>query len=368
MKNWPGILVPLALCVGPAWGAEPSYDTFGAWSVVCDNGLACDARGFADDGGEAPELTFHRDAGPEAQATVTIYAPLSFDRKAVGVDGHGLELFATEWVSGGEGSSLTAHQPAAVSAFVDRIRHAAFLDIGRNVVPLKGVVAALSRMDARQGRTNGQTALIRRGMRPASVVPARPWLPYIPVYHRHIVFDPGEQDRLMAVAWKGQAHFIRSGACDPPTDNMRKFLKNGVYGLDQGTALVMIGCQMGPYQGNSVLFVVSRGRPGVPEPVRLPMPRLHRGDTGVYGPVLTCPDFDTATSTLTTVAAGRARNDCGMGAQWRWDGTHFVLTGMTLQEACGGSAPLGNWPTVYRSTSSGGKGQGDAASVPYPGP
>ncbi|AHI24801.1 hypothetical protein BGC31_02565 [Komagataeibacter xylinus] len=150
---------------------------------------------------------------------------------------------------------------------------------------------------------------------------------------------------------------------------MRKFLKNGVYGLDQDTALVMIGCQMGPYQGNSILFVVSRGRADVPEPVRLPMPRLHHGDTGEYGPVLTYPDFDTATGTLTTVAVARARNDCGTGAQWRWeDGTHFVLTGMTLQEACGGSAPLGNWPTVYRSASSGGKGQEEPASVPYPGP
>lgn len=71
---------------------------------------------------------------------------------------------------------------------------------------------------------------------------------------------------------------------------------------------------MGPYQGNSILFVVSRGRADVPEPVRLVIPRLHHGDTGEYGPVLTYPDFDTATGTLTTVAVGRARNDCGTGA------------------------------------------------------
>ncbi|WP_407927091.1 DUF1176 domain-containing protein [Acetobacter garciniae] len=97
------------------------------------------------------------------------------------------------------------------------------------------------------------------------------------------------------------------------------------------------------------MFVVPRAKGGLPVVARLPVPVLKRQDTGDYGPALTYPDFDSATGTLTTYRQRRAWNDCGTQAEWRWDRTHFVLTGMNFQAACGGSAPLGEWPALYRS-------------------
>ena len=79
------------------------------------------------------------------------------------------------------------------------------------------------------------------------------------------------------------------------------------------------------------------------------MPVLDPGDSGDHGPVLTNPDLDPATGMLGTVQMGRALNDCGMQAAWRWDHTHFVLARMTLQRNCGGSAPRDDWPVIYRS-------------------
>ncbi|MBO1324666.1 DUF1176 domain-containing protein [Acetobacter sp. TBRC 12305] len=259
MKSWWGLMVILSLWAGHAWAATPSYNTYGTWFVVCDNGLACDARGFSDDGRQDAELVFRRPAGPEGETSVTIYAPLPVNRTAIRMDGRELVLPAASWTSGDDGS-LSTRQPAAVAAFLARIRNATSLRVEKDSapVPLKGLVAALSRMDARQGRMNGQTALVRRGTRPARMVPAPPPLPHIPLYHAHIMFDAGEPQRLMARTRKLQADFISRQDCDPPTDATQKYLKNDVYGLDDNNALVVIGCQMGPYQGWSLLFVVPR--------------------------------------------------------------------------------------------------------------
>ncbi|GCE81877.1 DUF1176 domain-containing protein [Komagataeibacter diospyri] len=213
-----------------------------------------------------------------------------------------------------------------------------------------GFVTAQSRIDERQGRVSGPTALIRRGNRPTSAVPVPPTLPYISVFHPHIVLERGEQDRLMTRTRKMLAHFISSQSCDPPTGGIQEFQENGVYGLDQDNALVVIGCQMGPYQGNAILFGAPRDGEGRPTPVRLPVPRPHHKDTGLYGPVLTNPDFDPATGALVTLVMGCVRNDCGTRAEWYWRQAHFILTSMNVQETCGGSAPLGNWPSLYRAT------------------
>ena len=197
--------------------------------------------------------------------------------------------------------------------------------------------------------------------------PARP-VPFPPhPDHRFtipVVLPRAGQDHLMALTRRMQAHFITAQQCDPPTDHMMKFLKSGVYGLDDHNAPVMPGCQMGPYQVTSLVFVASRATRRTPVrktpaeeaivPAGLPVPMLNHGDTGNHDPELTYPDFDPATGALTTLTIGRAFSDCGTQAAWRWDHTHFVLTRMPLQLACGGSAPPEDWPTVYRSLPSDG--------------
>lgn len=344
-----GLCIGLLL-MGCARAAAPSYATHGAWSVACDNTLSCDARGFDEDSNSGAEVVFTRAAGPAARTTVTIYAPAPFARTAVRVDDRMLVLPDAAWVPAGDGASLTTDRPAAVAAFIDALRHGAALHVGTDAgpVPLDGMVAALSGIDDRQGRAGGRTALVQRGPRRASAVPAAPAPPVLPAAPT-VTLSRVAQHRLMARARRMQARFIRAQHCAPPGDRMRRFLKNGVYGLDDRNALVIIGCEMGPYQGSSLLFVASRAPDGPVQPARLLVPVLDPGDSGDQGPVLTNPDLDPATGTLGTVQMGRALDDCGMQAAWRWDHTHFVLARMTLQRACGGSAPRGDWPVLYRS-------------------
>ncbi|MDT8872843.1 DUF1176 domain-containing protein [Komagataeibacter rhaeticus] len=59
---------------------------------------------------------------------------------------------------------------------MDTLRHGTLLQVGKESapVPLRGPVATLSVIDDRQGRANGQTALVRHGPGSASAVPAAP--------------------------------------------------------------------------------------------------------------------------------------------------------------------------------------------------
>ncbi|MBE7619327.1 DUF1176 domain-containing protein [Komagataeibacter sp. FXV2] len=170
-----GLCIGLLL-MGCARAAAPSCATHGAWSVACDNTLSCDARGFDEDSNTGAEVVFTRAAGPAARGTVTLYAPAPLARTAVRVDDRMLVLPDAAWVYAGDGASLTTDRPAAVAAFIDALRHGAALHVGANAgpVPLDGMVAALSGIDDRQGRTGGRTALVQRGPRRASAVPAAP--------------------------------------------------------------------------------------------------------------------------------------------------------------------------------------------------
>ncbi|WP_415551585.1 DUF1176 domain-containing protein [Komagataeibacter rhaeticus] len=60
-------------------------------------------------------------------------------------------------------------------------------------MPLRGPVATLSVIDDRQGRTNGQTALVRHGPGSASAVPAAP-LPPLLCVAMPVVLPRTEQD------------------------------------------------------------------------------------------------------------------------------------------------------------------------------
>jgi hypothetical protein len=52
---------------------------------------------------------------------------------------------------------------------------------------------------------------------------------------------------------------------------------------------------------------------------------------------------------LGDTAKGRAMADCGMSANWIWDGTAFRLADMALQQSCGG-IEASDWPVLFRST------------------
>jgi hypothetical protein len=348
------------IAVGTAQAATPSYDSYGSWLIACDNVLTCEAKGFAQDNDDvtsdsapvngAVDLRFIRAAGPGGLIQARLTAGFPFGLTDLRVDGRPLLLDRSAWtLTTQDGiSTLSTKRPEVVAAFVAQLRDGATLQVGDGSVPLNGLSAALLHMDDRQGRVGGVTALIRTGPKSASAVPPAPLPPSAPPAHRSSVLSGRERDRLMAWTVKAQAQFIKKQACDRLDKETDSLLETGVYGLDKNNAVVLLGCSMAAYQGTSLVFVVPRTGNGQPEPASLPSPVLIKEDTGDEGSVVTSPDFDVATGTLTDFYKGIGLAYCGGSHEWRWDGHRFVLTAMTFQLGCGGSTS-GDWPVLYRS-------------------
>jgi len=336
-------LLLLAGLAVAANGATPSYDSYKSWLIACDNGLRCEAKGFEDGTNDYPDLRFDRDAGPRAATEVTLSAPFSVGLADLQVDGEPLHLDAAAWtvVRRDDFSTFSTSQPAAVVALIAQLRNATRLHVGKDAsIPLDGMVAALLRMDDRQGRIGGVTALIRKGPAAAAAVLAPPPVPVVPSRNGKGVLAAGEEERLIARVRTSQATLIGHEDC-----RANKDLRQSVaYALDARSALVFIPCTLGAYQGSSLVFVIPR-RDGAAVPFNGTLP-FEKDDGGTLQ--LTEPDFDPKTGTLSTFGKGRGLTDCGLSAHWIWDGNRFQLSEATFQGSCGGSGP-GDWPTLYRS-------------------
>ncbi|WP_423381928.1 DUF1176 domain-containing protein [Burkholderia sp. LMG 32019] len=323
--------------------STPSYDTYKSWLVACDNGLTCEAKGLANGGETGADLRFIRAAGPNGTLTVrlSVATDTSINLDDLRVDDAPLRLDDSAWRAKLDNgiATLSTTRPAAVAAFVSRLRNGTKLQFGEDAsayVPLDGMVAALLRVDDRQGRIGGTTALIRKGPAPASQVTPAPPLPVVPERKIASQLSDQEEERLIA-----RAKRIRdASSCE---ENASQYLHETAYALDKSKALVFLPCIMGAYQGSSDVFIAPRIGGGKPEPVKLPIP-----EGGFSDPSLTEPYFDPATGTLSTFGKGRGLADCGYQASWIWDGHAFRMSAESQQKTCGG-VQGGDWPTLYRS-------------------
>jgi hypothetical protein len=326
-----------------------SYNTYKSWFVACDNTLNCVAKGFNQAGGRA-EFSISRASGPEGKLNAVIAADSTFTRDDIKLDGHPLPL-AQGWQrveSGGDGSAFATSSPAVLRDFIERIRNGAALVLpGEDMtIPLDGLTAALRRMDDRQGRIGGATALLDLGPAPADQVPAAPPVPSIPVHPIQATLGKEEDGALIAQTRKGGAGVMTAEQCDQDVDV--KAMPPQAYALTGRQALVLIPCIMGAYQGSYIGFLADRAGGAVRE-LKLPLP--YRGDDDPnHGMTtwLTGADFEPSKGMLSMADKGRGLADCGVAASWVWDGEAFHLTAFAMQEQCGGVAP-GDWPVMFRS-------------------
>lgn len=342
------ILIALTACPASALAqsAEPiqSYDSYQHWFVACDNTLSCVAKGFDEDR-IGSEMRIERDAGPSGSLLVTISSKDRFVPGDIRIDGAPAGLTGSAWVhsTGEDGSSVTSSDMTAIRALIGKLRNAKAITLGGDAsIPLDGFSAAMLRLDDRQGRIGGVTALIRPGAQPASRVPAAPPLPRIPAHPVQARLKPGEDSRLIErvrTDWKALFKKEECGETVQPPE---------AHALDDSRALVLIPCLVGAYQGSALAFIAPRGG-GKAERLIPPLP--YRGDASdpAETAYLTEGGFDPKTGTLSMGARGRAMADCGMSASWIWNGRAFQLSAMTLQNSCGGLGDPGDWPTLFRS-------------------
>jgi hypothetical protein len=339
-------------CAIAAHAATPSYDTYKSWLVACDNALSCEAKGFQDGNSGSPDLRFDRGAGPAATPQVTLSIPdaASFNPADLRIDGHSLKLDRSAWKIDHDGdvTTFSSSEPAAVASFTSQLRNGAKLQIGKDenaFIPLDGMVAALLRIDDRQGRVGGVTALIRKGPEPASKVLPPPELPVVPPWTGAGTLTDSDQRSLILRTKEAQAALFKKEECEASPEQSQAA---EAYRLDARAALVLIPCGLAAYQGWSLVFVTPFAKDGAPVPVklRLPVGQSDPGDTSLID-----PGFDTKTGTLSESAKGRGLADCGISSAWTWDGRQFQLSQAEYQDSCGGSQP-GDWPTVYRTRTS----------------
>jgi hypothetical protein len=342
----PLIMLAIFAATGSAAAAPvQSYDGYKSWLVACDNTLSCVAKGFGE-GEIRAELKIERDGGPNGNPIATLASEAVFAARDISLDGKPLGLDMATWTRSTEDADatiLTTDDLPAIQALVARLRSAKMLTLGRAEVPLDGLSAALLRMDDRQGRIDGTTALIRRGAKPTDSVPAPPVIPAIRERRVTAILSAGETDTLIAKVRTEQRAVFAKEECEEEPGAMTA----EAFALDARQALAFVPCIMGAYQGSSLAFIVPRdGKPS--RQLTLPAPYL--GATAEDGSVswFTEAGFDADSGTVSTAAKGRGMADCGMSASWIWDGAAFNLSSMTLQQNCGGLYP-GDWPTLFRS-------------------
>ena len=325
MRNLvPLLLVMLAAAAPPP---VPAYTAFGRWIVACDNIRHCEARGF--DETRHADLRVVRDAGAAtARITLTVEAPPA--PETIQLDDTPIALASPAWAADAHDGTRSTTDPATVAAFLDAARNAHKLIVKDGSVPLDGMVAALLRVDAIQGRENTPAPLMAPkgidGAPGAPGLPGRPaWRPPAPLMR------PAD---LIVRTRRDQAKALADEQCDRASDDK-------AYALDAGHDLVILGCQLYAYQASFMVFITTRDGPATPFRPRLPLedhPTTLLLEAG----------FDPATGTLSSTSKGRGLADCGSAADWIWSAGAFRLLQLSWLEACG-SAQAGDWPIVYRT-------------------
>jgi hypothetical protein len=293
-----------------AGAAAPVTFQYGDWDLACDNTGTCRAAGYQanDHDWDGPvSVLLTREAGPARPVAVELQlgevdprpaaVHLLIDRRDLG------EIR----LSDGRGR-FSPPQVEALLAALRRDTAIAFL-VGADGWFLSdaGASAVLLKMDEAQGRLGTPGALVRKGTRPESSVPAA--IP-APVVVPAPVAPPRAGDAKLgadpALRRALQAAVAQAGECDPfdASDAEREVT---VARLDDHELLVSTTCWTAAYNGGTGYWVVDAAPP--------------------HAAVLVTTDgSDYADGEIRADQKGRGIGDCWYHERWRWDGHAFVRT------------------------------------------
>ncbi len=190
---------------------------------------------------------------------------------------------------------------------------------------LEGVSAALLYMDERQGRAGTVTALVRRGERPATAVPATERLPEIrlapePEDAGQYSFD---EARIAALRRQAGCEIGEVGGPD----------EQETISISTGRTLILLACGSGAYNVSHIPFIAAAGGERI-----VPAPFDGGRDLDERGQAtLVNAQWDSNRRLLTQFSHGRGLGDCGTKSAWAWDGTRFRLVREERMEECRGA-------------------------------
>jgi hypothetical protein len=350
------VLVLIALAVPLAAAAEPRLREFRDWSIGCDNRRDCLAIGFSGQGGGGEGgLGVARAADPDAAPQLWIafarfddgdvvdgaVVEISTDAGPIGTATIGRDLVARD----DDRRNFAIRDEALQRAILEAVRRASRLRFAvrggdrSTDISLDGASASLLFMDDVQRRVGTVTALVRRGDRPASAVPAAPTLPRPPETTR----DPRWRPVPSAVPNPVRQRALQSDdSCDVDREERPEVTALGRLTAD--LVLVQAFCLRGAYN-YSYRYLLWNDRTGRLTPVAFPVPE---GVENAEAGILTNPDFDATSLSISQFAKGRGLGDCGTASEWRWDGRAFRIVRYQTMPRCQGLM-ADDWFTLHRS-------------------
>ncbi len=331
----------LALAAAAAAPQPGELKTFRDWTVGCDNGRACQAVALMpEDGNWDARVTMAVRRGAEPDAAPEI--GFDGDVPVAGLSVGGKRLPVTVVQKDG----FPAVRPESVPAMLEAIRtHSALetLDAAgkrTGMLSLAGASAALLYMDEQQRRLGTVTALVQKGSKPASAVPAPPPLPVVaaapvPKGAKPLVIPSAEVRRL-----------ARETQCDEAQPE-GKLPEIETAAIDGRTTLVLLSCGAGAYNFMSVPFLARReGKRLRISVAPLDHDRRSQGETH---PMLVNAGWDEKKRRLGAFSKGRGIGDCGVGDEYAWDGTRFRLVEQIAMDECRGSVDyITTWRAMVR--------------------
>ncbi|ARQ00284.1 DUF1176 domain-containing protein [Pseudorhodoplanes sinuspersici] len=352
--------VAMSLATMALSGAANASDTksFKDWYAACDNLRNCSAYGFSTDlGGALGYLRIERGGAANAPIKITLSVDpngaasyrIAFDPALPGLPDGALSGKEGE---GNDYRRTVLAEGASAQALIDSIRKAKSivvtltpaagktLDTPTANVSMSGAAAALLWIDDQQKRVDTVTAMIRRGAKPASSIPAQPKAPVIVAAKPTTEKPPARQPAGLEA--KGRA---LCGESDP------KSKMEEMYALGGGQVLYEFSCpeNSGAYNFQSVYMIGPANNPQAARAVSFKWPVKVGGvDQDGLQDGLINAGFNEATMTITSFSKGRGIGDCGSEDEWVWDGKAFRLAQSLLMSECNG-VPLDDWPVVYRA-------------------
>ena len=331
---------------------------FRDWTVTCDNGNDCFAFAFAPDFA-AGWVRVAMEAGPSAEPRIAfgLWGEDFFRGRPADQPHPPLAL-----VIDGRSFPATLAEASGEDAPVGEIRSGtraviAAMAAGRTMqiragettaISPSGASAALLWIDERQGRLNTTTALLRRGDRPASDVPAAPALPVLRAGPPADQTGFGGDKQTLPASLAARADVKDCLAESAHSDWLMQNVMSAR--LDARTELWAVPCGAGAYNVSHYWYLTGPGGRD-PRPAELlgsEGPRT--GDSAEVWPVNSTINGEYAADerAITAFSKGRGLGDCGTSQTWLWTGRRFELQAESSMGHCAG-VPWEYWPTTWRT-------------------
>jgi hypothetical protein len=334
----------------------PAYRSFKDWVVGCDNTRSCIAVGLQSEDVGLGFVQVEREGGGQARVRVR-YALLDKEEFAPGepivvtVDGTPVPGMASsrpvhDRVEDFGPYSMILLDAAEVAPFLDAVRRGRRLRLtaasGEAAeVSLEGAVAALLFMDDAQGRVGTATALIRRGAKPESVVPAPPPPPKVRAFRVPQGAETDADPRLVQII---RERLLREepDACDPEDVTGPSGATTAPLGSDK--MLISISCRGGAYNFGYLYYIIEGGHAVGAKPVTFLVPGEAQEERQLYN-----GSFEPKTGLLRFLSRGRGGiPDCGRSGEYAWTGERFLPVTYHVMGECRG-VPEPFWPVLWRA-------------------